>query len=78
MLPGSYATLEGGREGVVKSPGISLRGPDHARQRRRHLALAVSIAGDQLALKHDPEKWIPVFRKRSCSIKELDRDDEST
>jgi hypothetical protein len=30
------------------------------------------------ALQHDPEKWMPVFPKRSCSIKELERDDEST
>jgi hypothetical protein len=24
------------------------------------------------ALEHDPEKWIPVFGKRSCSNKEHD------
>jgi hypothetical protein len=29
-------------------------------------------------LKHDPEKCAAVFRKRSCSIKELKRDDDST
>jgi hypothetical protein len=28
-------------------------------------------------LKHDPEKWIPVFRKRSCSDKGIKREDES-
>ena len=28
-------------------------------------------------LKHDPEKWEPVFGKRSCSNKELERDDDS-
>ena len=29
------------------------------------------------SLKHDPEKWAPVFGKRSCSTKKLERDDES-
>src|SRR5437588_11208493 len=28
-------------------------------------------------LKHDPEKWVPVFRKRSCSDKSIERDDDS-
>src|SRR6516162_3893650 len=28
-------------------------------------------------LEHDPEKWEPVFGKRSCSNKELERDDDS-
>jgi hypothetical protein len=28
-------------------------------------------------LEHDPEKWAPVFRKRSCSNKKIERDDES-
>jgi tRNA(Ile)-lysidine synthase len=28
-------------------------------------------------LKHDPEKWAPVFGKRSCSNKEPERDGES-
>src|ERR1700730_7833819 len=26
---------------------------------------------------HDPETWIPVFRKRSCSNKTIERDDDS-
>src|SRR5207302_7305269 len=30
-----------------------------------------------LRLKHDPEKWVPVFRKRSCSDKSIERDDDS-
>jgi len=30
-----------------------------------------------LDLEHDPEKWIPVFRKRSCSIKRIERDGDS-
>jgi hypothetical protein len=33
---------------------------------------------DRRQLMHDPEKWIPVFRKRSCSTKDLERDDDST
>jgi hypothetical protein len=28
-------------------------------------------------LEHDPEKWEPVFGKRSCSNKEVERDDDS-
>jgi len=28
-------------------------------------------------LEHDPEKWVPVFGKRSCSINKLKRDDDS-
>jgi hypothetical protein len=30
-----------------------------------------------LSLQHDPEKWIPVFRKDHSPIKELERDDDS-
>src|SRR5215475_6655594 len=30
-----------------------------------------------LRLQHDPEKWEPVFGKRSCSSNELERDDDS-
>src|SRR6516225_8206847 len=29
------------------------------------------------ALEHDPEKWVPVFGKRSCSNKKIERDDDS-
>jgi hypothetical protein len=28
-------------------------------------------------LVHDPEKWIPVFRKDHAQIKEIERDDDS-
>jgi DNA-binding NarL/FixJ family response regulator len=28
-------------------------------------------------LEHDPEKWVPVFGKRSCSKKKLERGDDS-
>jgi hypothetical protein len=27
--------------------------------------------------EHDPEKWVPVFGKRSCSSKKIERDDDS-
>jgi hypothetical protein len=29
------------------------------------------------ALEHDPEKWVPVFRKDHAQIKEIERDDDS-
>src|SRR5262249_44319256 len=29
------------------------------------------------AIEHDPEKWIPVFGKGSCSTNEIERDDDS-
>ena len=35
-------------------------------------------AAEQAALEHDPEKWVPVFRKRSCSNKKIERDDFSS
>jgi hypothetical protein len=28
-------------------------------------------------LEHDPEKWVPVFRKDHAQIKEIERDDDS-
>src|SRR5262249_54355468 len=34
-------------------------------------------AGERRALEHDPEKWIPVFGKRSCSTNKLERDGDS-
>ena len=36
------------------------------------------LASQAEALEHDPEKWEPVFGKRSCSNKEVERDDDST
>src|SRR5438105_13336481 len=39
--------------------------------RPHHAARRVTI------LEHDPEKWVPVFRKRSCSNKKIERDDDS-
>src|SRR6266849_1098996 len=30
------------------------------------------------ALEHNPEKWVPVFRKRSCSNNKLERYDDSS
>ncbi|MEH2610758.1 hypothetical protein [Bradyrhizobium sp. AZCC 1693] len=29
------------------------------------------------SLEHDPEKWIPVFRKDHAQIKEIERDGDS-
>src|SRR5271156_3757742 len=31
----------------------------------------------KIAVEHDPEKWVPVFRKRSCSNKKIERDGDS-
>src|ERR1700739_2116654 len=44
-----------------------------------------SAANPKFALEHDPEKacpaldagWVPVFGKRSCSKKRIERDDDS-
>jgi hypothetical protein len=32
---------------------------------------------EQPLLEHDPEKWVPVFRKDHAQIKEIERDDDS-
>jgi hypothetical protein len=32
---------------------------------------------EKAALEHDPEKWVPVFRKDHAQIKEIERDDDS-
>jgi AraC family transcriptional regulator len=42
-----------------------------------HTALKLKTLVDSLALAHDPEKWIPVFGKRSCATNKLERDDDS-
>jgi DNA-binding transcriptional regulator YdaS (Cro superfamily) len=49
-------------DGVV--PGSALR-PDLWR------------SPEHVPLEHDPEKWAPVFGKRSCSSKKIERDDDS-
>jgi hypothetical protein len=49
-----------------------------------HLAAAASlrtgpartISSDSF-LKHDPEKWVPVFRKDRAQIKEIEGDDDT-
>jgi hypothetical protein len=41
------------------------------RLRRNHLSAAMR------ALEHDPEKWIPLFGKKSCSTNKTERDDDS-
>src|SRR5437667_7768533 len=45
--------------------------------RRSGLPDGVAPEGIGGALEHDPEKWAPVFRKRSCSNKKIERDDDS-
>src|ERR1700680_2812857 len=36
-----------------------------------------SAPGACRCAKHDPEKWTPVFGKRSCSNNKVERDDDS-
>src|SRR6202051_4480178 len=72
----------GRRGGRARSRGLAAhiiaQGP------RRQVRLPAIAAGcDQTGLegrrpdlKHDPEKWIPVFRKRSCYNKALKREDD--
>src|SRR6516225_8744849 len=45
----------------------------HLRSRARGLIGPVRFS----CARHDPEKWEPVFGKRSCSNKEVERDDDS-
>jgi hypothetical protein len=42
-----------------------------------HRALP-TLAQPVCHLEHDPEKWEPVFGKRSCSNKMIDHDPDST
>jgi len=42
---------------------------------RRPHAHTHTLTRNHARLEHDPEKSIPVFRKRSCSTKRLERDD---
>src|SRR5262249_13845286 len=58
---------------------LAARGEDDRAQGRRAAGTLTR------SLEHDPEKacpgldpgWVPVFGKRSCSIKKLERDDDS-
>jgi hypothetical protein len=36
------------------------------------------LPNQRFTLEHDPKKWIPVFGKRSCLDKNLERDTDST
>ena len=49
------------------------------RPKRVHARLDALWAGARKSalLEHDPEKWVPVFGKRSCSTNKLERDDDS-
>ena len=44
---------------------------------RLEIAAASSETPAPPALEHDPEKWVPVFRKDHAQIKEIERDDDS-
>jgi hypothetical protein len=48
-----------------------------AKADRLEITAASSEAPAQPALEHDPEKWVPVFRKDHAQIKEIERDDDS-
>src|SRR6516165_7334439 len=48
-----------------------------ARRERLEFGLHELASPSQPPPEHDPEKWEPVFGKRSCSNKELKRDDDS-
>src|SRR6266478_1503525 len=42
------------------------------------IAVNADSQATAVRLEHDPEKWIPVFRKRSCANNKLvERDDDS-
>jgi hypothetical protein len=60
------------RQQILQMVGRGLDAPDTAESTES----AASSAPDE-QLQHDPEKWEPVFGKRSCSNKELERDDDS-
>ncbi len=67
---------------VVQSPaettvGISNSHGALAKADRLEITAASSEAPAQPALEHDPEKWVPVFRKDHAQIKEIERDDDS-
>jgi hypothetical protein len=67
---------------VVQPPaettvGISDSHVALAKGDRLEIAAASSEAPAQPAPEHDPEKWVPVFRKDHAQIKEIERDDDS-
>src|SRR3974390_35302 len=58
-------------------------GPSHNSDRYvfivefRNVCQEKSWSGRRCLPEHDPEKWVPVFGKRSCSNKEVEQDDDS-
>src|SRR5262249_19677848 len=53
--------------------------PPNSRNRRTAKAHGtVACAPSAAHTEHDPEKWVSVFGKRSCSTKRLERDDDSS
>ena len=74
--------LRGPRAGDGVAAGIGFRSDCS----RRQACLQRTAAGvgschrcrrEHHALEHDPEKWVPVFRKDHAQIKETERDDVS-
>src|SRR5712691_5014888 len=45
--------------------------------RGKRSGLPRNLVQRSAGLEHDPEKWVPVFPKRSCSNKKIERDDDS-
>jgi len=51
---------------------------DFLPNQRHNTRGAIRSGGGVVVLEHDPEKWIPLFGKRSCSTNKLQRDAGST
>src|SRR5262249_16561091 len=64
------------RSPAPSKSGSKRRGEPAATTRRILIGLRTADVGP-CALEHDAEKWVPVFGKRSCSTKRLERDDDS-
>ncbi len=62
--------------GVIITTGLMTIGRIRIKRRCRFsLALDLGRRGD--GLEHDPEKWVPVFRKDHAQTKMIERDDDS-
>jgi hypothetical protein len=51
--------------------------PEHTTEARYHAIVGKTHTAAKRRLEHDPEKWMPVFGKRSSSNKEVERDGDS-
>jgi hypothetical protein len=78
LLPARRTWRTAFGEGKAETPRDAGDEPDLL---RRGKSLLVCDGNGSVAverkLEHDPEKWIPVFGKRSCSTNKLERDDDS-